>query len=76
MTPDDLDLIPTPDLLAALARRFNTCVFAGVRELQNWTSDDFYFFAGHRYIAQGLAVDLAIQIREKARKSAGPAKTL
>ena len=76
MTPDDLDLIPTPDLLAALTRRFPILVVGAARPGAVGGEDWLLYHAGHGFAAMGLAIDLAMTIREAARNSVGPAKTL
>ncbi len=64
---DNLDLIPTPDLLAALERRFDTLVFAGTILLQispqAAQEQRIVRRKGHDLIQVGLVQVLAMHIQ-------------
>lgn len=64
---DNLDLIPTPDLLAALERRFDTLVFAGTILLRKtpevFQEQRIVRRKGHDLIQVGLVQYLAMHVQ-------------
>lgn len=56
IAPDDLDLLPIDALLAALQRRYDHLIVAGMRHRDAQSADHVVFVLGsNRWVAQGLA---------------------
>ena len=62
VAPEDLDLVPFDTLLMALARRFDTVVFGGLKRLGGGEINYSVRHAGDRFAAMGLAFHAAIDV--------------
>lgn len=59
MTEETLDLVPAQDLMDALSRRYDICIFAGAKYVRSGADTSrWIFFRGEYLSCKGLALDV------------------